>query len=80
MWRYIATVESIERQDQRPIVHWLTKTQSREGKLIVARDGELLEFNGQMEQHAYPEGTMVQLERIGYGRVLDEATILFSHA
>lgn len=76
----IATVESIERQDQRPIVHWLTNTQSKDGKLIVAKDGELLEFNGQMEHHNYPEGTMVQLERIGYGRVLDATTILFSHA
>ena len=75
-----ASVESITRQDTRPIVHWVTDAQSQEGTLIMAEDGELVELVGQMERHDYPEGTMVQLERIGYGRVLDATTILFSHA
>jgi len=75
-----ATVQSIERLDQRPIVHWLSEKQSTPATLIVAKDGEIIEFEGQMEAHAYPEGTMVQLERIGYGRVLDSTTILFSHS
>jgi hypothetical protein len=48
--------------------------------LIVAKDGEIIEHKGRMERHSYPEGTMVQLERIGYGRVLDATTILFSHS
>ena len=75
-----ATVVSIDRSDNRPIIHWLSETQSRQGKLIIAQDGEIIEHIGQMERHAYPEGTIVQLERIGYGRVIDEKTILFSHS
>ena len=75
-----ATVQSIDRQDNRPIVHWLSDAQSTPGTLILADDGELLELNGQMEDHAYPVGTMVQLERIGYGRVLSPTVILFSHS
>ena len=75
-----ATVISIDRSDNRPIIHWLSEEQSRQGKLIIAQDGEIIEHVGQMESHAYPEGTIVQLERIGYGRVIDETTILFSHS
>ena len=75
-----ATIASIERSDQRPIVHWLSEAQSCEATLIVAKDGEIIEHKGRMERHSYPEGTMVQLERIGYGRVLDATTILFSHS
>ena len=75
-----ATVVSIDRSDNRPIIHWLSEAQSRQGKLIIAQDGEIIEHVGQMESHAYPEGTIVQLERIGYGRVIDETTILFSHS
>lgn len=75
-----ATVVSIDRSDNRPIIHWLSEEQSNQGKLIIAQDGEIIEHIGQMESHAYPEGTIVQLERIGYGRVIDETTILFSHS
>lgn len=75
-----ATVVSIDRSDNRPIIHWLSGEQSNQGKLIIAQDGEIIEHIGQMESHAYPEGTIVQLERIGYGRVIDETTILFSHS
>ena len=75
-----ATVVSIDRSDNRQIIHWLSEEQSRQGKLIIAQDGEIIEHVGQMESHAYPEGTIVQLERIGYGRVIDETTILFSHS
>jgi glutamyl-tRNA synthetase len=75
-----AAVQSIDRQDNRPIVHWLSDAQSTPGTLLLADDGELLELNGQMEDHAYPVGTMVQLERIGYGRVLSPTVILFSHS
>lgn len=73
-------IQSIDRQDNRPIVHWLSEAQSVDGTLIMAEDGELIELHGKMEQHNYPEGTMVQLERIGYGRVLSPTVILFSHS
>lgn len=77
---HAATVVSMERSDNRPIIHWLSEERGRKGKLIVALDGEIIEHVGQMESHDYPEGTIVQLERIGYGRVIDETTILFSHS
>jgi hypothetical protein len=33
-----------------------------------------------MEKHHYPEGTMLQIERIGYAKVVDATTLVFTHS
>ena len=74
-----ARVESTERQDQRPIIHWLPDHQSREVLLTTTKQNELIHIQGRLEPHAYPPGTVVQLERIGYARILDDGNLVLCH-
>jgi hypothetical protein len=46
----------------------------------MAEDGEVQHIEGKLESHSYPEGTMVQLERIGYARIIDSSTLIFTHS
>ena len=75
-----ARIGSIERNDRRPIIHWLPESSATNATLLVAEDGEVKHIEGKLESHSYPEGTMVQLERIGYARVIDSSTLIFTHS
>ena len=75
-----AQIGSIERNARRPIVHWLPESGSVKATLITAEDGEIKHQNGLLESHSYPHGTMVQVERIGYARVIDSTTLMFTHS
>ncbi len=75
-----AKIGSIERNDRRPIIHWLPDTSVIPATLIVAEDGEVRRLEGLIESHTYPAGTMVQLERIGYARIIDNSTLIFTHS
>ena len=70
---------STERSDKRAIVHWVSEDDKLEATLISPEDGMLNRINGLIERHDYEIGTVVQLERIGYGIILDKDTILFNH-
>ena len=71
---------SIERgQEKLPIVHWLPSDLSLEGELQFTKDDEILTIQGRVEQHQLPPGTIVQLERIGYAKVVDETTLFLSY-
>ncbi|NCG00874.1 MAG: glutamate--tRNA ligase [Euryarchaeota archaeon] len=76
----LAGIGSIERNDRRPIIHWIPDTNATPAVLLVAEDGEIKRFEGLMEAHTYPAGTMVQLERIGYARIIDNSTLIFTHS
>jgi glutamyl-tRNA synthetase len=76
----LAGIGSIERNDRRPIIHWVPDTNATPAVLLVAEDGEIKRFEGLMEAHTYPAGTMVQLERIGYARIIDNSTLIFTHS
>ena len=75
-----AIMGSIDRNDRRPIIHWLPEPSTTNATLLVAEDGEVKHIQGKLETHSYPEGTMVQLERIGYARVIDSTTLIFTHS
>jgi glutamyl-tRNA synthetase len=75
-----AAMGSIDRNDRRPIIHWLPEPSTTNATLLVAEDGEVKHIEGKLETHSYPEGTMVQLERIGYARVIDSTTLIFTHS
>ena len=75
-----ARVGSIERNDRRPIIHWLPESSTTNATLLMAEDGEMQHIEGKLESHSYPEGTMVQLERIGYARIIDSSTLIFTHS
>ena len=74
-----AQIESIERQDQRPIVHWLPDHRSEETLLTTTIHDELIHIQGRLEPHRYPAGTIVQLERIGYARVMEDGNLTLCH-
>ena len=76
----LARIGSIERNDRRPIIHWVPDSNATPAVLLVAEDGEIKRFEGLMEAHTYPAGTMVQLERIGYARIIDNSTLIFTHS
>ena len=70
---------STQRSDKRPIIHWASEDNKADVTLIFPDDGKLNKIKGLIESHDYESGTIVQLERIGYGIVLDDTTILFTH-
>ena len=74
-----ANYVSAERTDKRPIVHWISEDDKVEATLIYPDGGDLNRINGLIETNAYEVGSIVQLERIGYGIIIDKSTILFSH-
>ena len=50
-----------------------------EACLIFPDDGKLTRIHGVLEKNNYDIGTTLQLERIGYGIMIDKSTILFTH-
>ena len=59
-------VTRIERIGNIPIIHWLPQSMTTPAVLILEEDGQLVTAQGFLENHAYPEGTIVQLERMGF--------------
>ena len=74
-----AFVSSLTREDERPIVHWLSAQHCHDCTLIETKDNERIEWKGLLENHAYATGTIVQLERIGYARLLENGTFVLCH-
>ena len=74
-----AYIGSIERDDRRTIIHWLSESNAVDAELLLAEDGEIRTVQGKIENHTYPLGTMVQIERIGYAKVIDSTTLVFTH-
>ena len=75
-----AHIGSEERLDRRPIVHWISNDNAIDGVLLVPTEKEVESLKGKIEIHNYPVGTMVQIERIGYARVVDNSTLMFTHS
>ena len=75
----MAEIVSIERMDQRPVVHWLPDSNCSESSLCLTLNDEIIRIKGKVENHTYPAGTIVQLERIGYARLMDDGSFLLCH-
>ena len=54
-----------------PIIHWLPLTEGGyiSAELLTVENGEIIKNKGFIEKSQYPEGTIVQLERIGYAKI-----------
>jgi len=74
-----AKLESLERSDTRKIIHWASVDSSSKSTLKMVTDGEIVEIEGFLEHHNLSEGDIVQIERIGYGVLSEENTIIFTH-
>tara|TARA_B100001094_G_scaffold99938_2_gene96107 strand:- start:2860 stop:4605 length:1746 start_codon:yes stop_codon:yes gene_type:complete len=69
---------SIPRSDKRPIIHWVSTDSSEEATLTLPLQEEIKHIQGRIENHQYPIGTIVQLERIGYA-IIREDDVLLMH-
>ena len=67
---------AIERQDQRPIVHW-TVDASKDATLVLAEDDMLHEISGRLNRMT-SRGDRCQLERIGYAILLEDGRLLMA--
>ena len=74
-----AKLESLERSDSRKIIHWASVDSSSKSTLKMVTDGEIVVIEGVLEHHNLSEGDIVQIERIGYGVLSEENTIIFTH-
>lgn len=59
-------VLQIARQDNTPIVHWIPTNMAQPAVLLLEEDGELVSAKGLLEVNEFPDGTVVQLERMGF--------------
>ena len=64
-----AIIESTEIIDKRPIVHWLTKNNSREAILYVPDKEKIIIHKGLIEKDDILEDTVYQLERVGFVKI-----------
>jgi len=55
-----------ERVGNTPIIHWLPENMAMPATLMLEEEGELVIAIGLLENNSYPEGTVVQLERMGF--------------
>ena len=71
-------IGSISRSDRRPIIHWVSTDTSTEATLTLPLQENIEHIQGRVENHQYPVGTIVQLERIGYA-IIRENDFLLMH-
>ena len=45
----------------------------------MVKNGEIVEIEGVLEHHNLSKGDIVQIERIGYGMIGENNTIIFTH-
>ena len=66
-----ASVDSIDRSDERPIVQWLPENLGREAVLHIPEGEDVLAIEGLIENYELRVGNVYQLERVGFA-VLEE--------
>jgi len=74
-----ARITSIERHHSHPVIHWLPASHASEGILLETKKNQIQRISGQLEHHTHEAGTIVQLERIGYARVMDDGSLMVCH-
>ena len=55
-----------KRYGNTPIIHWLLSNMAQPAVLLHEEEGELIVARGLLEVNDYPDGTVVQLERMGF--------------
>ena len=63
-----ATIESIDRSDERKIVHWIPEKLSIEAIMSVPDGGKISEIKGVLEEFELTKGEVYQLERVGFAK------------
>ena len=55
------------------------QTTTHEAVLTGTKDNAVFHIEGQLEVHKHPPGTIVQLERVGYAKIIDKTTLMLCH-
>ena len=63
---WVGQIINTERHGNTPIIHWLPSNMAQPAVLLLEEEGELVFANGLLEINDYPDGTVVQLERMGF--------------
>ncbi len=63
---WVGEIIQTERVDDTPIIHWLPSNMAQPAVLLLEEEGELCWDVGLLEVNDYPDGTVVQLERMGF--------------
>ena len=74
-----ANFVSQERSDTRKIIHWASVDTSSKATLKTVSNGQISKIEGVLEHHNLSKGDIVQIERIGYGVIGEDNTIIFTH-
>jgi len=67
-----AIIQSYERLDRRPIVHWLPASMAKKATLTIPKGNEIIIQEGMMEDFEITKGSIIQLERVGYAIIESE--------
>jgi hypothetical protein len=62
-------IQSIDRIDKRPIVHWVPKSICKKAVLTIPNGDELIIQEGVIEDIQIIKNNIVQLERVGYAKI-----------
>ena len=62
-------IQSINRIDKRPIVHWVPKSICKKAVLTIPNGNELIIQEGVIEDIQIIKNNIVQLERVGYAKI-----------
>ena len=62
-------MESEERSDQRPIIHWIPTQIARTAELSIPESDEVRIVDGCVENFELEVGEIYQLERVGFARL-----------
>ena len=62
-------IQSIDRIDKRPIVHWVPKSICKKAVLTIPNGNELIIQEGVIEDIQIIKNNIVQLERVGYAKI-----------
>ncbi|MEE2812415.1 MAG: glutamate--tRNA ligase [Candidatus Thermoplasmatota archaeon] len=63
---WVGEITRTERHGNTPIIHWLPSNMAEPAVLLLEEEGELVAAEGLLEINDYPDGTVVQLERMGF--------------
>lgn len=66
------TIQSYDRLDRRPIVHWLPSLMAKKATLTIPKGNEIIIQEGMMEDFEIVKGNIIQLERVGYAIIESE--------
>ena len=79
----IINIQSMDRSDDRPIIHWLPEEFTTPARLILPEGGSLKSLIGVIESSELVVGETYQLERVGFARLdsIDDglATLVWLH-